>query len=59
MGMAQAGVERSIDLKESGQLVFGGGMFETVQKVETALIAEGLCLTETVSKAEDVIITNV
>jgi len=59
MSMAQEGVERSVDLKESGFLNFVGGLDETPYKAETVVFGVGKMLDETPSRTEDVIITNV
>jgi hypothetical protein len=57
--MAQEGVERSVDLKESSTLAFGGGPDETPYKTETLVFGVGKMLDETPSRAETVVITNV
>jgi len=55
----QVGPERSLDLKESTTLVHGGSLEDTLYKSETVIFAEAKLLSETASRAESLIITNV
>lgn len=57
--MEQVGPERSLDLKESTTLVHGGSLEDTLYKSETVIFAEAKLLSETASRAESLIITNV
>lgn len=57
--MAQEGVERSVDLKESHTRAHGGGFDDPLNKSETVVFGDTKMLSETPSRAETVIIINV